>query len=226
MHFVNDPQFKVPDVLYHGSFKEILEFDPDWCGTHTMDSTESFYFTNNPKVAADYAVQSFKTIYEDNPDNMAAEGYICYPEQYPKDYDEADEFLEELAIKHGRIIHAVIDMQNPIIIECEGAGIQDIRHWLGFENLTKLINWIRDPYYYPCPDEIYCDLLDYYAIPGDEDDEESEFTFPDFDGVIFRNAIDSVGDLSTLMQDVYIVPLSCQIGVQSNNLIENELLTF
>ena len=226
MHFVNDPKFKVPSILYHGSFTEIQQFDPDWLGTHTGDSTESFYFTSNPKVAADYAMQSFKSLYEDDPDKLAEDGLVD-EDEIPEDWYEAFDFIDALAVDHGRVMHAKIEMENPLIIECECNGIQDVWEWIGEDNgMADLMNWIRNPHCNACPGDLWIEIFEYYCYYEDPDNEESNMVFPEFDGLVLRRVIDSVGELSTLIQDVYIVPTEQQITVLKAQLIENELLTF
>jgi hypothetical protein len=219
---------ETPEDLFHGSYTKIDRFNEDFLGEHTGDETGCVFLTSDKQVATDYAIQSFIRKYDLDwsygSEELVREG-LALEHEIPDDPEEYSEFVQELALKHSRVITAQIrDLDSPLIVDCKGGGIGNF--WNECEWFYDAVSYCRDRYdhgkgtfmQFMMDNELY-DIDD-----EGYDDGEYEYEFHTFDHIILKDIIDSVGDGSNKICDVYIIPRASQIWVKENNPVERELV--
>jgi hypothetical protein len=188
-------------LLYHGGLGKIEVFNEDFGGETTCDNEHgAFYFSNIKEVAIDYSLQAFNRRYQDNIESLVLDGIL---QDEPNTENDDYGFVEELAHNNINVVEASITMNNPFTIDANYKNLRELEEIFNIQNAIGFIKG-RDI------DEIPKQFME--LVEFDEDYEECS-DIPEFDGIIIKNVIDDIGDLSCVFQDVYIAVSPYQINI-------------
>lgn len=174
-----------PLVVYHGSYVDIKKFNTDYASSTTGNNNEKvFYFTSDKDTAIDYSIES--TIRLKEPDFYDLE-------DTEKTWDDYVEEIREHAEKNIHIHPCFMRMENPFIYDYKGETFNTKKNYTILSILQG--NWNNDNWGAEYWDEdIALEMMSYFE---EYDEENDEYIVKDvvYDGAIFLNVIDNIGDI-------------------------------
>ena len=173
-----------PLVVYHGSYVDIKKINTDYSSSTTGNNNEKvFYFTSDKDTAIDYSIES--TIRLKEPDFYDLD-------DTEKTWDDYVEEIREHAEKNIHIHPCFMRMENPFIYDYKGETFDAKKNYTILSILQG--NWNNDNWGDEYWDEdIACEMIEYFE---EYDEENDEYIVKDvvYDGAIFLNVIDNIGD--------------------------------
>ena len=175
-----------PLIVYHGSYVDIKKFDKNYSSTTTGNNNEGvFYFTTDKDTAIDYSIESTIRLKE--------------PEFYDSENTEKtwDDYVEEIREKAEENIHihpCFMRMENPFIYDYQGETFDAKKNYTILSILQG--NWNNDnnwgsEYW---DEDIALEMMSYFEEYDEENDEYIEKDVV-YDGAIFLNVIDNIGNV-------------------------------
>lgn len=248
-----------PLVVYHGTANEITEFDTSFGGDTTANNDYgAFYFSNESQVAEDYSRQAMVRRYEDRDLDELMGYHELSEDQAQKIIDDLHDTVEERI----KTVPAFLKFENPLVVtKYDGGNLEleeaqkyvgyakeniyddDIVDDIGYENLYTFdkddvannIDEIRDRAIENNGLESVDEIEDYMLEDATQEvlDESGLISAVEYDGVIFKNVIDDIGDASSIFQDVYVAFEPNQIKSVNNsgafsddgNILKSALIT-
>jgi hypothetical protein len=187
-----------PLVVSHGGIKagEIEIFNSDTAGDTTGNNSHgAFHFSDSKQVADDYSRQAFNRRYQDDPEGLVIDGYVKKLPKF-KGYEDQYAFVEELAEKQISRSDVYLKIENPIIERKFEGGRIDVLY------IERLTNFAKNGV-----DE-NGEFEDYYEqVQGKYNEETEEYDEPQkpVDGIIIKDAVDDIGEMSRIAADQFIV---------------------
>ena len=174
-----------PLIVYHGSYVDIKKFNTDYSSNTTGNNKESvFYFTSDMDTAIDYSIES--TIRLKEPDFYDLE-------DNEKTWDDYVEEIREKAEENIHIHPCFMRMEHPFIYDYQGETFDAKKNYTILSILQG--NWNNNNWGDEDWDEdIALEMMSYFEEYDEENDEYIEKDVV-YDGAIFLNVIDNIGNV-------------------------------